>query len=113
MSILKNIVLLVVTNDKFDDNLVERLHGMVRSRNKSHRGFKSEETMFVEGHRLYYDFICPHQGFNGYVPAYFANIYLNLDDKKWKDLLLQSIKYLNGEKNNGKKEYSFNYKNSQ
>ncbi len=28
----------------------------------------------------------------GYTPAHFANIYLDLGDKKWEKLLMQSIK---------------------
>jgi len=80
------------SNTKFDNNLVERLQGTVRDRNKTQRGLKSTETSFVKGHQLYYNFIKPHEGLNGYTPAHFANIYLNLGEKKWKNLLLQSIK---------------------
>jgi len=32
-------------------------------------------------------------------PAEVANINLNLGNKKWENLLMQSIKYHNGEKN--------------
>ena len=53
---------------------------------------KSEETTFVKGHQLYYNFIRPHEGLNGYTPAHFANIYLNLGNKKWESLLQKSIK---------------------
>ena len=79
-------------NTKFDNNLVERLQGTVRDRNKTQRGLKSEETTFVKGHQLYYNFIKPHESLNGYTPAHFANIYLNLGKNKWENLLLQSIK---------------------
>ena len=80
-------------NAKFDNNLVERLQGTVRDRNKTQRGLKSEESVFVKGHQLYYNFIKPHEGLNGYTPAHFANIYLNLGNKKWENLLMQSVKY--------------------
>lgn len=56
------------------------------------RGLKSEETPFIKGHQLHYNFIKPHEGLNGYTPAHFANIYLNLGDKKWEKLLYLSIK---------------------
>jgi transposase-like protein len=79
-------------NAKFDNNLVERLHGTVRDRNKTQRGLKSEETTFVKGHQLYYNFIKPHEALNSYTPAHFANIYLNLNNHKWENLLTQSIK---------------------
>ena len=29
---------------------------------------------------------------NGYTPAHFVNIYLDLDDKKWQNLLIKSLK---------------------
>jgi len=79
-------------NAKFFNNAVERLQGTVRDRNKTQRGLKSEETTFVKGHQLYYNFIKPHESLNGYTPAHFANIYLNLGDKKWENLLKQSVK---------------------
>jgi transposase-like protein len=86
-------------NTKFDNNLVERLHGTVRDRNKTQRGLKSEETTFVKGHQLYYNFIKPHEGLNGYTPAHFANIYLELGNDKWNNLLLQSVKNQRKKKN--------------
>jgi len=46
--------------------------------------------------KLYYNFIRPHESLNGYTPAHFANIYLNLSNKKWENLLMQSLKYHNG-----------------
>ena len=76
----------------FDNNLIERLQGTIKDRNKTQRGLKSEETTFVKGHQLYYNFIRPHEGCNGYTPAHFANIYLDLGNRKWKNLLLQSVK---------------------
>lgn len=86
-----------IYNRKFDNNLVERLQGTVRDRNKTQRGLKSEESIFVKGHQLYYNFIKPHEGLNGYTPAHFANIYLDLCDKKWENLLIRAIKYHNDE----------------
>ena len=48
--------------------------------------------MFIRGHQLYYNFIRPHQALNNYTPAHFSNIYLGLEDKKWENLLMQSVK---------------------
>jgi transposase-like protein len=79
----------------FDNNMVERLHGTIRDRNKTQRGLKKEESVFIKGHQLYYNFIKPHESLNGYTPAHWANIYLGLDDKKWENLLMQSLKYHN------------------
>lgn len=79
----------------FDNNMVERLHGTIRDRNKTQRGLKKEETVFIKGHQLYYNFIKPHEGLNGFTPAHWANIYLGLGDKKWEKLLMQSVEYQN------------------
>ena len=65
---------------------------MKRYRNKTQRGLKSEEMAFVKGHQLYYNFIKPHEGLDGYTPAHFANIYLDLGNEKWKNLLIEAIK---------------------
>ena len=51
-----------------------------------------QSYVFVKGHQLYYNFIKPHEGLNGYTPAHYSNIYLGLGDKKWENLLMQSIK---------------------
>lgn len=81
-----------IHNRKFDNNLIERLQGTVRDRNKTQRGLKTEDSVFVKGHQLYYNFIKSHEGLNGYTPAHFANIYLGLGKKKWHNLLMKAIK---------------------
>ena len=81
--------------DIFDNNLVERLHGTIRERNKTQRGLKDEYSMFVRGHQLYYNFIRPHQSLFGITPAEIAGINLNLGNEKWEKLLMQSMKYHN------------------
>jgi len=79
-------------DDYFDNNIVERLHGTIRERNKTQRGLKDEYSSFIRGHQLYYNFIRPHMSVSCYTPAEMANINLNLGDKKWENLLNQSIK---------------------
>ncbi len=78
-------------NTKFDNNLVERLHGTVRERNKTQRGLEKEKSVFVKGHQLYYNFIRPHEGLSGYTPAEFSQIKLDLGTSKWKMLLDKSL----------------------
>jgi len=78
--------------DIFDNNLVERLQGTIRERNKIQRGLKYEYTPFVRGHQVYYNFIRPHKSLFGNTPAEIANIDLKLGNKKWENLLSQSIK---------------------
>ena len=84
--------------DYFDNNLVERLQGTIRDRNKTQRGLKDEYSAFIRGYQLYYNFIKPHESLFGNTPANCADIYLNLNEKKWENLLKQSIKYHNMEK---------------
>jgi len=81
--------------DIFDNNLVERLHGTIRERNKTQRGLKDEYSAFIRGHQLYYNFIRPHMSLFNNTPAEMAGIDPGLKDNKWHNLLMQSIKYNN------------------
>ena len=81
--------------DDFDNNLVERLHGTIRERNKTQRGLKDEYSAFIRGHQLYYNFIRPHASLFDNTPAEIAGVDLNLGNNKWEKLLMQSIKYQN------------------
>lgn len=47
----------------------------------------------VEGHRSYCNFVKPHESLDGYILVHFANIYLGLGNKKWENLLIQSIRH--------------------
>jgi transposase-like protein len=78
--------------DYFDNNLVERLHGTIRERNKTQRGLKDEYSAFIRGHQLYYNFIRPHQSLDGFTPSQIAGIDLGLKDNKWENLLMKAIK---------------------
>jgi transposase-like protein len=84
--------------DIFDNNLVERLQGTIRERNKIQRGLKDEYSAFIRGHQVYYNFIRPHQSLHGHTPAEIANIDLYLGKNKWNDILLQSLKNLNNKR---------------
>jgi len=78
--------------DKTNNNIIERLHGTVRDREKVMRALKKEETPIVEGHKIYYNFIRPHMSLGGYTPAEIAGIDLNLGQNKWLNLLKQAMK---------------------
>ncbi|MCK4364568.1 MAG: IS6 family transposase [Thermoplasmatales archaeon] len=81
--------------DYFDNNLVERLQGTIRERNKTQRGLKDQYSLFIRGHQLYYNFIKPHESLYGNTPAEIANVDLDLGNRKWQNLLIQAIKYQN------------------
>jgi len=78
--------------DIFDNNLVERLHGTIRERNKTQRGLKEEYSAFVRGHQVYYNFIRPHGSLYGLTPAEVAGIIIE-GNNKWLTLMRNAIKY--------------------
>jgi transposase-like protein len=62
--------------DRSNNNMVERLHGTIRQRNKVMRGLDDEETAqtMMDGLRVYYNFMRPHMALNGQTPAQKAKI---------------------------------------
>jgi putative transposase len=77
-----------------NNNHVERLHGNIRDREKTMRGLKIEDTPIIEGHRLYYNFIKPHESLNGRTPSEEAGITID-GDNKWLSLMKNAIQYHN------------------
>jgi transposase-like protein len=75
-----------------NNNHVERLHGTIRQREKVMRGVKIESTPIVEGHRLYYNFIKPHQALDGRTPSEEAGITIEGKDK-WLTLMRTAVQY--------------------
>jgi transposase-like protein len=75
--------------DPTNNNMVERLNGTVREREKVMRGMKSDETAeeLMSGLRTYYNFIRPHQSLNGKTLAEKAGIDLQLGENKWYGLM--------------------------
>jgi len=78
--------------DKVNQNVIERLHGTVRERDKVMRGLKGEETgkIIVDGLKNYYNFLRPHMGLDGETPAKMANIDLELGRNRWKSIIKKS-----------------------
>lgn len=72
-----------------NNNIIERLHGTIRERNKVMRGLKTEETArtMFEMQRSYYNFVRPHSALGGKTPAQQANIDLKLGKNKWLTLI--------------------------
>lgn len=75
-----------------NNNHVERLHGEIRSREKTMRGLKTDDTPIIEGHRLYYNFIKEHQSLDGKTPSEQAGITVE-GNNKWLSLMKTSIRY--------------------
>ena len=75
--------------NRSNNNMVERLNGTVRERNKVMRGLEGEQTAqtIIDGFRIYYNFIRPHMTLKGKTPAEEANIKLELGRNKWLSLI--------------------------
>ena len=73
-----------------NNNLIERLHGTKRDREKVMRGLKNEETPIIPMQDLYYNFIWPHQALNGKTPAENAGISMN-EQNKWLSLIEKEL----------------------
>jgi transposase-like protein len=70
-----------------NNNVVERLNGTVRERNKVMRGLKKEDTPITKGFEIYYNFVKPHQSLNGQTPAQKAGIGMGSEENKWLALI--------------------------
>jgi putative transposase len=75
-----------------NNNHVERLHGTIRQRSKVMRGLKTEETPIVQGHRLFYNFIKPHEALGGKTPSEEAGISIE-GENKWLTLMRTAIEH--------------------
>jgi len=73
------------------NNLVERYHSTFRERDKTMRGFKTENNIMTTGFKTYYNFIRKHQGLDGLTPSQKAGIELNLGRNRWLSLLQKSL----------------------
>jgi transposase-like protein len=73
--------------DRSNNNMVERLRGTIRQRNKVMRGLDDEATAqtIMDGLRIYHNFLRPHSALNGKTPAQKANI--ESDEATWSTLI--------------------------
>ena len=79
--------------NRSNNNMVERLHGTIRERNKVMRGLEDEPTAqtIIDGFRIYYNFIRPHMALDGETPAEKAGI-SKLEKNKWFNLIKKATK---------------------
>lgn len=80
--------------DRTNNNIVERLNGTVREREKVMRGMKGKATSeaLVNGLRTYYNFIRPHQSLDGKTPAEACGIKVE-GPNKWVTLIQNASRY--------------------
>ena len=77
--------------DQINNNVLERLNGTVREREKVIRGLKKEETSILKGQRIFYNYIRPHQSLGGATPSQVAGVDLPLGKNRWLDLMKKSL----------------------
>ena len=77
------------------NNVLERMHGFIREREKVMRGMKVDDTPIIPMNQIYYNFIRPHMGLKGSTPAEAAGVGIT-SENRWAELLIKSIKNLSG-----------------
>ncbi|MGD0535037.1 MAG: DDE-type integrase/transposase/recombinase [Methanoregula sp.] len=79
---------------KPNNNILERLNGTFRERTKVMRSLDSAmgAEEFATGMQTYYNYIRPHQGIGGMVPAQLVNIPINLSGNRWETMIGLAIK---------------------
>jgi transposase-like protein len=59
---------------RLNNNRMERYQGTLKERTKVMRALKNSDTAILDGQRIYYNHIRPHQALNGKTPAEAAGI---------------------------------------
>lgn len=82
---------LVKFEDDDNTNLIERLQGTVRERDKVLRALDSDKSApkFVEAFQIWYNFLRPHMGLNGITPAEAAGL-ISENGNRWLSLIRMS-----------------------
>jgi transposase-like protein/DNA-directed RNA polymerase subunit M/transcription elongation factor TFIIS len=71
---------------RLNNNRMERYHGTLKERTKVMRALKNTDTSVLDGQRIYYNHIRPHQGLNGKTPAQAAGMEIT-GPNKWTALI--------------------------
>lgn len=73
------------------NNVLERMHGSIREREKIMRGIKVDDTPIIPMNQIYiyYNFVRLHMGLDGKTPAEAAGIGMT-EQNKWEALLKRS-----------------------
>jgi putative transposase len=73
------------------NNILERMHGSIREREKVMRGLKVDDTPILPMNQIYYNFIRPHMGLKGRTPAEAAGVGIS-GENRWAELLKRSTR---------------------
>ena len=84
----KHIKIVKITAEDYNNNLIERVMGYIKSFYKIRRGFKSlsKANIIFQGLSVYYNFLRPHEGLDGKTPAEFCGINLDVSER-WLSLI--------------------------
>jgi putative transposase len=74
------------------NNVLERMNGSIREREKVTRGLKTDDTPIIPMNQIYYNFIRPHSSLKGKTPAEVAGIGVE-GRNKWEELLKRSANH--------------------
>jgi hypothetical protein len=69
----------------WNNNMMERLNGEFRDREKVMRGIKKKNSSIISGYQLFHNYFRPHMSLGGKTPAEIAGIRIQGKDK-WKTL---------------------------
>lgn len=72
---------------RVNNNRMERYHGTFKERSKVMRAIKNTDSAFIEGQRIYYNYLRPHSALEGKTPAQAAGIELRLEGNKWEAII--------------------------
>jgi transposase-like protein len=75
-----------------NNNLMERVNGEFRDREKCTRGLKINDSPMIHGYEVYHNFIRPHMGLKGKTPADMAGIEIQ-GKNKWKAIIENATIY--------------------
>jgi transposase InsO family protein len=71
---------------------MERYQGTLKERTKVMRALKNDDTAILDGQRIYYNHIRPHQGLGGKTPGQAAGLELDLGVNKWESLIKKAAR---------------------
>lgn len=69
-----------------NNNMMERLNGEIRDREKVMRGLKIKDTPILKGYQIFHNYLRPHLGLKGQTPSEACGFTIE-GDNKWKTLI--------------------------
>jgi transposase-like protein/DNA-directed RNA polymerase subunit M/transcription elongation factor TFIIS len=76
---------------RLNNNRMERYQGTLKERTKVMRALKNTDTAILDGQRIYYNHIRPHQALNGKTPAESAGLESHLGPNKWEAIITKAV----------------------